>query len=664
VNEIGYGRRELSDWDVATALEWRVSNGAGGSASGTVGGALAHRDHGLLIVPRGGDGPPVLRLAKLIERVVIDGVERPLDTNAWASGARVPAGHRHLETFHLEGSVPVWWWGIGDTRLEKRVWMEPGEPTTYVQYHLGSGHGPVRLVLGALANGREARVLGAARVSARTEPYVDAVRATWDDDPDALWLSVPGAEITERSEWHRDFGLARDTEGPEAARDEHQLIAEFSIELTPGHEATLVASTRAPATGEAGALARVAAPLRRRAHDRALVEAWRRAHPTVARHAPPWVRSLVIEAESLLPSVAAGDAPARAALVPGGWRDALVALPGLALATGRSDTARALLERASRAFDCGLLPDPGVTRPRAAAEAPLWFVLAVRAYHEHARDDAFLGAMLPVLEDTLGWFERGTRYGISVNPGDGLLRSGDGETPMTWWESVAGAPRIGKAIDVNALWYNALTAMASFTRRLRGNSSAWEARARRVRASFARFWDESRAQTLDLIDGPRGPETETRAHQLLAVSLPDSPLAPAQAQAVVHACGRHLLTPYGLAADVASARGGSWTWLLPHFALAATRVHRNRAVGLSWLEPLAHFVADRRVGALSERAAWEPPHRALGTPSDPCAVAEALRAYHALAGERPDLRRRASTRGAITRTESGEREDHPVALEG
>ena len=138
--------------------------------------------------------------------------------------------------------------------------------------------------------------------------------------------------------------------------------------------------------------------------------------------------------------------------------------------------------------------------------------------------------------------------------------------------------------------------MASFTRRLRGNSSAWEARARRVRASFARFWDESRAQTLDLIDAPARTGDRTRAHQLLAVSLPDSPLAPAQAQAVVHACGRHLLTPYGLAADVASARGGSWTWLLPHFALAATRVHRNRAVGLSWLEPLAHFVADRRVG--------------------------------------------------------------------
>ena len=197
MNEIGYGRRELSDWDVATALEWRVSNGAGGSASGTVGGALAHRDHGLLIVPRGGDGPPVLRLAKLIERVVIDGVERPLDTNAWASGARTrrTPPSRDVPPRGLGAGVVV---GIGDTRLEKRVWMEPGEPTTYVQYHLGSGHGPVRLVLGALANGREARVLGAARVSARTEPYVDAVRATWDDDPDALWLSVPGAEITER----------------------------------------------------------------------------------------------------------------------------------------------------------------------------------------------------------------------------------------------------------------------------------------------------------------------------------------------------------------------------------------------------------------------------------------------------------------------------------
>jgi hypothetical protein len=86
------------------------------------------------------------------------------------------------------------------------------------------------------------------------EPYVDAVRATWDDDSDPLWLSVPGAEIVERAEWHRDFGLVHDAEGREVARDEHQLIAEFSIELTPGHEVTLVASTRAPAAGEAGTL--------------------------------------------------------------------------------------------------------------------------------------------------------------------------------------------------------------------------------------------------------------------------------------------------------------------------------------------------------------------------------------------------------------------------
>jgi predicted glycogen debranching enzyme len=679
VSDLSYGRRELGDWNSAGRLEWFVGNGIGGFASGTVGGALTRRTHGLLFAAL---RPPLgrtLLLAKFGEQIEIDGTTFPLDSNLWASGAIDPAGFLHLESFRLEDSVPAWTWAIGDTRLEKRIWMERGENTTYVQYRLASGRSPVRLTLQPLVNHREAHdLLGSGEWTARVEPATGGLRIEAFEGATPLWLLAQGAEIHPRHDWHRGHALAAEREENRQHLEDHLLAGEIVYHLRPSEDVTVVASTRRDAgAGEAGPLALVSALNRRRAHDRSLVDSWKRGHATVARKSPDWVRQLVLAADSFLvehctPADPIGHGVVNGFESTGDWaRDTLVALPGLTVFTGRPEIARSVLVDLAGSVADGLLPaaiaDGEPEGRPSSVDAPLWLFQAVRTYHEQTRDDALLAEVAPALESILNHYEHGSRHGIAVDPGDKLLRVGDGQPVPTWWDAVAepaGAPpRHGKPVELNALWYNALTAMTHFSRRLRRSHEPWEAKAKRVESSFARFWNPEAGCLFDVVDGPYGPDASVRPHQILALSLPDTPLTAAQRRGVLEACGGHLLTSHGLrglspfdpryagveAGDVderrrAAAHGSAWLWLLPHYALASERVTGDSAAALALLEPLGHLIDDVCVGFLPERADGDLPHRPRGSVTHGWAVAETLRAWHVIAGERPDLRRRAMTR--------------------
>jgi len=227
-------------------------------------------------------------------------------------------------------------------------------------------------------------------------------------------------------------------------------------------------------------------------------------------------------------------------------------------------------------------------------------------------------------------------------------------------------PRIGKPVEINALWYNALGAMAGFARALERPSEPWDAAAERVRRSFGRFWSPAAGHCFDVIDGPDGDDATLRPNQLLAVSLPESPLAPAQQRAVVDACARHLLTSYGLRTlspshpayrasctgpqltrDGAYHQGTAWGWLLGPFALAHARVHGDRAAALALLEPMRHHLDDYGVGSIAEIFDGDPPFVPRGCPAQAWSVAETLRAWQALSGgTQPRATRRRAPRRA------------------
>jgi predicted glycogen debranching enzyme len=666
------GRDRLGDLGAASRLEWLVTNGIGGYAAGTLGGALTRRYHGLLIASL---KPPVARtfmLAKLAERIQVDGEWVDLDVNHWADGSSAPLGHLHLESFALEGSIPCWTFAVGDTRIEKRVWMEHGENTTYIQYRVASAHAPVALALKALTGWRDHHETQPAGQGAATiEDLAGGVSIQMNAQAQKLFLFADGATFTSVNEWYRAFALAVETERGLDDREDLLYAVNITRTLAAGEALTVVASdsSMAAASGSAGALALAGALPRRRAHERALLDAHARAHGKLARSAPEWVARLVLAADSFVVERAAADgtrrsgpdAP-RSVLAGYPWftdwgRDTMIALPGLTLATGRPELARAVIRLFAAHVDRGMLPnyfpDSGEPAEYNTVDAALWCFQAVRAYVEGTSDDALLAEVWPQLQSILAGYREGTRYNIAVDPADGLVTQGADGVALTWMDARVddwvATPRRGKPVEINALWYNAHTAMAALAPRVQQDAAPFAEQAAHIAASFARFWNEPARALFDVLDGPLGDDASIRPNMIFAVSLPDSPLPPPRRRAVVDAVGRSLLTSHGLRSleardpqyrahmtgerrirDSAYHQGTVWTWLLPHHALAHFRAYGDRDAALQLLQPFEDLLQGMAIGTLPEVADGAEPHTPRGCFAQAWTVAETLRAWHTI----------------------------------
>jgi glycogen debranching enzyme len=217
-------------------------------------------------------------------------------------------------------------------------------------------------------------------------------------------------------------------------------------------------------------------------------------------------------------------------------------------------------------------------------------------------------------------------------------------------------PRTGKPVEINALWYNALRAMAGFARRLGQSAESWEALAARVRDGFDRFWNGTAGYCYDVIDGPAGNDDALRPNQVFAVSLAERPLSPERQRQVVDACSRHLLTSFGLRSlgpehplyhggycggpkerDAVYHQGPVWAWLLGPFALAHLRVYGDAAAARSFLDALGHHLDDYGVGSIAEIFEGDPPFRPRGCIAQAWSVSETLRAWMDLADETSEL---------------------------
>jgi predicted glycogen debranching enzyme len=394
------------------------------------------------------------------------------------------------------------------------------------------------------------------------------------------------------------------------------------------------------------------------------------------------VRQLVLAADQFVARRPLADEPEGMTVIAGyhwfgDWgRDTMIALPGLALATGRPDLAARVLRTFARFLDRGMLPnrfpDQGEAPEYNTVDATLWWFEAVRATHAATGDDGLLKDLWPALEAVVDWHRRGTRYGIAVDPVDGLLRAGEPGVQLTWMDAKVGdwvvTPRVGKPVEINALWYNALRAMAGFARRLHGSVRDWEAAADRVRDAFERFWCEPAGHCYDVLEGPGGDDRSLRPNQVFAVALPESPLSADRQRRVVDACACHLLTSHGLRSlapgdpayrgayggdqtqrDGAYHQGTVWGWLLGPFALAHARAHGDRQAARALLEPLGHHLADYGVGSIAEIFDGEPPFAPRGCVAQAWSVAETLRAWQALSGDGPARRGAARTPGSRRR---------------
>ena len=349
----------------------------------------------------------------------------------------------------------------------------------------------------------------------------------------------------------------------------------------------------------------------------------------------------------------------------GDWgRDTMISLPGLTLATGRPETALRILQTFARFVSQGMLPNvfPGAgDHPEYnTADASLWFFEAWRAYVEATGDVVALRDVFPVLSDMIEWHERGTRYGIGIDPTDGLLKAGAQGVQLTWMDAKVGdwvvTPRMGKPVEINALWYNALRIMSAFATRL-GKPDSFSTAAKAVERNFVRFVRADGQGLYDVIDGPNGPDASVRPNQIFAVSLPHSPLSAEVQRSVVRIRRRHLVTAFGLRSlkpgdpayrpryggtvrerDGGYHQGPVWGWLLGPFSVAVYRVHGDAEAAVALLESMCDALKDQGVGTIGEIFDGDPPHHPRGAPAQAWSVACTLDAWRLLKEARSNTR--------------------------
>jgi predicted glycogen debranching enzyme len=649
------GRDVCADLRIAGEREWLVTNGLGGYASGTVAGVLTRRYHGLLVAAL---QPPVSRTllaAKLDETATYGDQDYPLFANHWASGEVEPSGFHHLERFRLEGTTPVWTYACADALLEKRVWLQPGTNTTYVWYCLVRATAPLALRIKVIANYRDHH--GHTRAGdwvLRVEPVAHGLRLTAHEGATPFFILSDRAPASPQGEWYTGYYLAVEDYRGQEPLDDNFYAGLFQASLKPDQSLALVLSTGTEANLDAAA-----AYAQRRTHE---ADLFAQARPHLDLSAPS-IEQLVLAADQFVVARPLPDGREGLSVIAGypwfaDWgRDTMISLPGLALTTGRFDVAACILRSFAQFTDQGMLPnhfpDAGEQPEYNTADATLWYFEAIRAYLASTGDTGLVRDLFPVLQDIIAWHERGTRYQIRLDPVDGLLHAGEEGVQLTWMDAKVDqwvvTPRIGKPVEINALWYNALRIMGEFAHLVGESRERYDALAERAVQGFARFWNEAAGYCYDVLDGPEGDDPALRPNQLLAVSLPHSPLPEEQQRAVVDVCARHLLTSHGLrslapgdpayvghyggdryARDGAYHQGTVWGWLIGPFVSAHLRVYRDPALARTFLQPLIRHLAGHCVGSLSEIFDGDAPFTPRGCFAQAWTVAEVLRAWQAI----------------------------------
>jgi len=641
-------RLRLSGPADAAGREWFVANGLGGYASGRLDGLAARRHDGMLVAALPGTGRTIL----------LDRVEASLIPEGGGPSVAITSG---LVAFSLDLGLPSWRFAVDGVEIERRLVMPWGQNTTVIAYRLVRGRA-VRLSIRPWCHIRRndwgadqpllspsVRVLGEGR----------AEIIQGDMPPLRLALDAKGRRFTLDDGRIEEAFYPVEAERDYVARGPVWSPGRLEADLTPQSDVVLIASAEpwGAALAQEGTAA-FAAETRRR---RRLIA---RADPALRDGAGA---RLVLAADAFVfEPVGRFDLAARAraegdslvSVIAGypwfnDWgRDTMIALEGLAVLTGRFDAARAILLTFAAYERDGLIPnnipDGGSDGVYHAADASLWFFHAVGRYHAASGDDETLERLLPVLGRILDAHRAGTRFGIGVDPADGLLRQGADGYMLTWMDSAT--PRRGKAVEINALWFNALNWMQRWLARAGDDAGAARAgaEAARVRDSFnARFWNPATACLFDVVDGEEGDDPAVRCNQILAISLDHPVLEPERWAAVVGEVERQLLTPYGLrslspaaeayqghyagdqhARDFAYHRGTVWAWLIGPYVDACLRLDPARPERLRpLLDGLIGHLDEACLGTVAEVFDGDAPHTARGCTAQAWSVAELLRAW-------------------------------------
>lgn len=646
---------DQTEIDSLLEKEWLLTNARGSYASGTVIGCNTRRYHGLLVAAL---KPPVGRmvtLSNLLEK--ISRGEKSYELANFEFSDRLhPQGYKYLKSFR-RGLGAHFLYQLDELSVEKGVYLDPEQDLVVITYDLSGSGQEITFSLTPLVAMRDFHALqtSSASVTVEQEKGVVTTRSLDPSGP-AVHMYCQEASFKRGCDWWFALRYRKEAERGQDDYEDVWVPGAFETKLTPPGRITLAVQATA-ALERPGPLDVEAEEIIAKigSHQQQVIETAQAEEGNEA--------ALALAADQFVVRRRINEERESASILAGyhwfaDWgRDTFIALPGVLLATGRYEEAAEVLETFAAALDGGMIPnrfdDYGGEPHYNSVDASLWFINAGFAYMRITNDrDGFEKRFRPVILEIVKAYEEGTRFDIHTDT-DGLITGGNSETQLTWMDArcngVSFTPRYGKAVEVNALWFNALC-ICSETASTRHERQHFIQKAQKVQDSFIKlFWNDAGRCLCDCVFPDGTCDRAIRPNQILAVSLPFSALAPQQQLAVVKCVEEHLLTPYGLRSlsptdsryqghyrgdrfqrDSSYHQGMVWGWLIGPFVEAYLKAHSfspdAQQRGAELIEPLLrHIYSDACLGNISEIFDGDYPHRPGGCIAQAWSAAELLR---------------------------------------
>jgi glycogen debranching enzyme len=682
--------------------EWLLTNERGSYASSTIAGCNTSSYHGLLI---GSLRPPVNRvmaLANCLEMLIFKKQVFNLSTFEF-SDKFAPAGFTLLKQFRRDTGVHFDY-ELENVKLTKSVYLLRDTDTVALVYDFTGIEEPAKFVLRPFVGLRDFHILQKSYAPLCSSQVGDGVLIRHNTPNSCeLLLNCPSTNFEKDPQWWFSFVYRNDRDRGQNFTEDLWTPGFFRCRIDSSTKIVLWSSLSScvvrPAPAEAFRATAGFAPTSAETSDaycekkntqydiQTVCEDLRRAQEDIKRKAKsvrgntrgtmrkPRIENqvsrfeiLCLAADQFIVTRHAGAGTQRRVTILAGYpwfadwgRDAFIALPGLLLSTGRFDEAKSVLITFAAAADEGMIPnrfdDRSDTTYFNSVDASFWFINAAFQYLQASGDSkTFMRELMPTIRWIIDSYHKGTRFGIHAEA-DGLITAGNNETQLTWMDAkyggIAFTPRCGKAVEVNALWYNSLCLLAQFyADRDIESAKYYKSMADKVQSRFCElFWNQRLGYLNDCISPDGSVDESLRPNQIFAVSLPFSPLSREQQKSVVDVVQKELLTPYGLRTlnvqdtryrgrctgpqqqrDEAYHQGTVWPYLMGAFVESFLKVNefsrKSRQTAAEFIEPLLqHLTEDGCLWSISEIFDGDDPHIPRGCTAQAWSVAELIRAY-------------------------------------
>jgi predicted glycogen debranching enzyme len=667
---ITFPKEALSRFGEVIEKEWLIANGLGSYASSSVAGINTRKYHGLFIAALDPPGNRTVCLSKLDEDIYVGNEVYRLGSNEFHN-VIYPEGYKLLGQFKID-PFPTYSYDLGNVQVAKTVFMPKNKNAVAITYKLtNKNNSYVKVRLYPLLTCRyyhnvvyQSRIPLNFTLKSGSKQF----QATFQRPQATIICRITEGNFKEDVNWvnhihYRDERLRGEADVDDCFQPGYFDATvpadgekEFAVICAVSHE-TQEAQETSDAVGDDIKSVKNAFNQELNQKSEMLVS-FHHEHPEVPMS--DWLNWILLAADSFMVKNAAGT---KAVIAGYHWfepwgRDTFISLPGLTLVTGRYNDAKDILQNFILHSKSGLIPnfisDKSGIPVYDTVDGTLWYINAVLQYVKYTGDWGFVQDDLwEKLQDIVENHQRGTLFGIRVDD-DGLLMHGP---RLTWMDASVGndviTPRTGKAVEIQALWYNALRIMELFANRFEAPklSEKYGAMANQTSRSFTKFWNPKENCLFDVVN-EKTLDASIRPNQIFAVSLDYTMLDRVKSQKIVESVNRELVTPYGLrtlslgdpkfvgkcsgdsrSRDLAYHNGTIWPWLLGPYVTAYLKVHEYTAKARQqMLENLVLplftvGIHQDGLGTINEIYDCDPPNEPRGCISQAWSIAEPLRAY-------------------------------------